>query len=120
MTAALAGGKISIVLKREALGCGRARAAPLSLRGVQNFVRSCRFVCRQFSVATFHREIMLLGPLRNRHNKHGQEPDPGDGAGPYSYDKLLKMDQRYCSAVERAFKLGTESREAAERLFKAN
>jgi hypothetical protein len=57
---------------------------------------------------------MLLGPLRNRHNKHDQEPDPGDGAGPYSYDKLLKMDQRYCSAVERAFKLGTESREAAK------
>jgi hypothetical protein len=63
---------------------------------------------------------MLLGPSRNRHNKHDQEPDPGDGAGPYSYDKLLKMDQCYCSAVERAFKLGTESREAAERLFKAN
>jgi hypothetical protein len=93
---------------------------PSACGGVQNFVRSCRFVCRQFSVATFHGEITLLGPLRNRHNKHDQEPDPGDGAGPYSYDKLFKMDQRYCSAVERAFNLGTENREAAERLFKAN
>jgi hypothetical protein len=41
------------------------------------------------------------------------EASPSDHRGPYSHDKLLRMNARFIARVERAFANGTESRAAA-------
>jgi hypothetical protein len=57
-----------------------------------------------------HRNLRVGVALNGRY----AEPQPGDEAvGGYSRDRLERMDQRFVSAVERAFRLGVESRRAA-------
>jgi hypothetical protein len=43
----------------------------------------------------------------------GVEPTAEDAEGPYRYEQLLDMDQRFVAAVERAFQNGGESRSTA-------
>jgi hypothetical protein len=43
-------------------------------------------------------------------------PRPGENlerVGEWSRERLIKMDQRFCAAVERAFRLGRENRASA-------
>jgi hypothetical protein len=43
----------------------------------------------------------------------GAEPLPEDGEGPCTRDQLLRMDQSFVAAVERAFQNGGEHRQSA-------
>jgi len=40
-------------------------------------------------------------------------PQPGDEQGAYSYEQLMRMNDRFVARVERAFKNGGEHRESA-------
>ena len=42
-----------------------------------------------------------------------EQPTPEDAFGPYTRAQLLRMDWRFVRRVERAFRNGTETREAA-------
>jgi hypothetical protein len=44
-----------------------------------------------------------------RAQKWAGEPRPGDAAGAYSYEQLLRMDGDFTAALERAFAAGLES-----------
>jgi hypothetical protein len=48
-----------------------------------------------------------------RARRGGAEPTPADAEGPYRYEELLRMDQRFKAAVERAIKNGGEHRQSA-------
>jgi hypothetical protein len=45
------------------------------------------------------------------------EPEPGDEQGPYSHTELTRMDNEFRARLQRAFKRGKESREAATALY---
>jgi hypothetical protein len=42
-----------------------------------------------------------------------ETPDERDGHGAYAHSELLRMQRRFVERVERAFRNGTETREAA-------
>jgi hypothetical protein len=48
--------------------------------------------------------------------KWAGEPRPGDAAGAYSYEQLLRMDGNFTAALERAFAAGLESPLSARRI----
>ena len=50
--------------------------------------------------------------------KWAGEPRPGDAAGAYSYEQLLRMDGNF-TALERAFAAGLESPLSARRIYVA-
>jgi hypothetical protein len=51
--------------------------------------------------------------------KWAGEPRPGDAAGAYSYEQLLRMDGDFTAALERAFAAGLESPLSARRIYVA-
>jgi len=51
--------------------------------------------------------------------KWAGEPRPGDAAGAYSYEQLLRMDGDFTAALERAFAAGLESPLSARRIYAA-
>jgi hypothetical protein len=50
---------------------------------------------------------------RDRTRSSHAEPEPGDEVGPYTYEELMRMDNRFRARLLRAFKRGKESRQAA-------
>jgi hypothetical protein len=55
------------------------------------------------------------GDLRNRSRaiSGAAEAEPGDEAGPYTREELIRMDIRFRARLTRAFERGKESRQAA-------
>jgi hypothetical protein len=43
------------------------------------------------------------------------DPHEGDELGPYTPERLIRMDRRFTTAIERAFRTGTENPQAAAR-----
>ena len=67
------------------------------------------------------REALRKRPTsgRNQLGKWAGEPRPGDAAGAYSYEQLLRMDGNFTAALERAFAPGLESPLSARRIYVA-
>jgi hypothetical protein len=57
-----------------------------------------------------------VGERKDHRKLREDEPRPHDRLGPYSRQHLIRMDRRFAAAVERAFRTGAESPEAAGRM----
>jgi hypothetical protein len=44
----------------------------------------------------------------NGSRRHVAESVPGDEQGPYARDRLMRMDEKFCSRLERAIANGKE------------
>jgi hypothetical protein len=49
-----------------------------------------------------------------------REPEPGDEQAPYSRTELVRMNDEFCTRLERAFERGKESRQAAAATYNGN
>jgi hypothetical protein len=60
-----------------------------------------------------HRHGRWRPPEETSWQGYAGEPTAADSAGPYTREQLLRMDDDFVVAVERAFAAGLESRTAA-------